>query len=112
MRKVNGGSIINLSLIYGLIGAPDLPPYHASKGAVTLITKTDAMLYAKNNIRVNSIHPGYIWTPLVETLAKKFEGGKEAFLKTVGPLHALGHIGEPDDIGYGIVYLASEDLNL
>lgn len=109
MRKMKGGSIINLSSIYGLIGAPDLPPYHASKGAVTLMTKTDAMLYAKDNIRVNSIHPGYIWTPLVESIAEKFEGGKESFLKKVGPLHPLGHIGEPDDIGYGIVYLASDE---
>ena len=109
MRKAKGGSIINLSSIYGLIGAPDLPPYHASKGAVRLMTKTDAMLYAKDNIRVNSIHPGYIWTPLVEAIAEKFEGGKDAFLKAVGPLHALGHIGEPDDIGYGIVYLASDE---
>lgn len=109
LRKVNGGSIINLSSIYGLIGAPDLPPYHASKGAVTLMTKTDAMLYAQDKIRVNSIHPGYIWTPLVDALAQKFEGGKEGFLKTVGALHPLGHIGEPDDIGYGIVYLASDE---
>ncbi len=109
MRKQNGGSIINLSSIYGLIGAPDLPPYHASKGAVTLMTKTDALLFAKDKIRVNSIHPGYIWTPLVEKLAEKFEGGKEAFLKTVNSLHPLGHIGEPDDIGYGVVYLASDE---
>ncbi len=109
MRKVKSGSIINLSSIYGLIGAPDLPPYHASKGAVTLMTKTDALFYAKDKIRVNSIHPGYIWTPLVAAIADKFEGGKEAFLNTVAPLHALGHIGDPEDIGWGIVYLASDE---
>lgn len=109
MLQAKGGSIINLSSIYGLIGAPDLPPYHASKGAVRLMSKTDAMLYAKDKIRVNSIHPGYIWTPLVEALANKGEGGKKGFLQRVGPLHALGHLGEPDDIGYGIVYLASDE---
>lgn len=109
MRKAKGGSIINLSSIYGLIGAQDIPPYHASKGAVRLMTKTDALLYAKEKIRVNSIHPGYIWTPLVEAIAKKHKGGKKSFLKAVGPLHALGHIGEADDIGYGIVYLASDE---
>ncbi|MDX1901297.1 MAG: glucose 1-dehydrogenase [Gammaproteobacteria bacterium] len=109
MKRIGGGSVINLSSIYGLIGAPDLPPYHASKGAVRLMSKTDALLYANDKIRVNSIHPGYIWTPLVEKIASQFEGGKEAFLKTVGPLHALGHVGEPDDIGYGIVYLASDE---
>jgi NAD(P)-dependent dehydrogenase (short-subunit alcohol dehydrogenase family) len=65
MRKEGGGSIINLSSIYGIIGAPDIPPYHASKGAIRLMAKTDALLYAREGIRVNSVHPGYIWTPLV-----------------------------------------------
>jgi NAD(P)-dependent dehydrogenase (short-subunit alcohol dehydrogenase family) len=64
--RQGGGSIVNLSSIYGLVGAPDVPPYHASKGAVRLMSKTDAMLYAADRIRVNSVHPGYIWTPMVE----------------------------------------------
>ena len=76
MRNGDGGSIINLSSIYGLVGAADLPPYHASKGAVRLMTKTDALLYAGDRIRVNSIHPGYIWTPLVADLAES--SGEEA----------------------------------
>jgi len=66
MRRSGAGSIINLSSIYGLVGAPDVPPYHASKGAVRLMSKTDAMCYAGDHIRVNSVHPGYVWTPLVE----------------------------------------------
>ena len=66
LRAAGGGSIINLSSIYGLVGAPDVPPYHASKGAVRLMSKTDALIYAVDRIRVNSIHPGFIWTPLVE----------------------------------------------
>ncbi|HBC32795.1 MAG TPA: short-chain dehydrogenase, partial [Marinobacter adhaerens] len=66
MKKAGVGSIINLSSIYGLVSAPDIPPYHASKGAVRLMSKTDALLYATENIRCNSIHPGFIWTPLVE----------------------------------------------
>ena len=53
LRRAGGGSIINLSSIYGLVGAPDVPPYHASKGAVRLMTKTDALLYAPDGIRVN-----------------------------------------------------------
>jgi NAD(P)-dependent dehydrogenase (short-subunit alcohol dehydrogenase family) len=108
--KQNGsGSIINLSSIYGIISAPDIPAYHASKGAVRLMTKTDALLYAKDKIRVNSIHPGYIWTPLVENFGKEHPGGLEAFQKEVANLHPLGHLGEPDDIAYGIVYLASDE---
>lgn len=108
MKKAKGGSIINLSSIYGLIGAADAPPYHAAKGAVRLMTKNDATLYGKDNIRVNSIHPGTIWTPLVEKLAEE-TGGREAFRKRVGPLYPLGHFGEPDDIGWAIVYLASDE---
>ncbi|HKK31686.1 MAG TPA: SDR family NAD(P)-dependent oxidoreductase [Alphaproteobacteria bacterium] len=109
LKKANGGSIVNLSSIYGLVGAPDLPPYHASKGAVRLMTKTDALLYAKEGIRVNSVHPGFIWTPLVEGLAKSSEEGVEAFRKGLDDLHPIGHVGEPEDIAAGIAYLASDD---
>jgi len=58
MQKSGGGSIINLSSIYGLVGAGDIPHYHASKGAVRLMAKNDALIYAKDKIRVNSVHPG------------------------------------------------------
>lgn len=109
MKESGGGSIINLSSIYGIIGAADLPPYHASKGAVRLMTKNDALLYAKDNIRVNSIHPGFIWTPLVEELAKKSPEGIEAFRAHLDNRHPLGHVGEPDDIAYGVLYLASDE---
>ena len=109
LREAGGGSIINLSSIYGLVGAPDLPPYHASKGAVRLMSKTDALLYAGDNIRVNSVHPGYIWTPLVEELAENSEAGKEAFRRQLDEKHPIGHVGDPDDIAYGIIYLASDE---
>lgn len=109
LQKNKGGSIINLSSIYGLISAPDLPPYHASKGAVRLMTKTDALLYAKEKIRVNSVHPGFIWTPLVEKLGEQSPEGIRAFRKHLDSLHPLGHAGEPDDIAYGILYLASDE---
>lgn len=109
LLKVGAGSIINLSSIYGIISAPDIPAYHASKGAVRLMTKTDALLYANDKIRVNSIHPGYIWTPLVENFSKQHPGGIEAFMKDVASLHPLGHLGEPNDIAYGILYLASDE---
>jgi len=109
MKQTGGGSIINISSIYGIISAPDLPPYHASKGAVRLMSKTDALIYAKDGIRVNSVHPGYIWTPLVADLAGKSEEGEEAFREKLNSLHPLGHIGEPMDIAYGIIYLASDE---
>src|SRR6476620_11333097 len=68
MRAAGGGSIINVSSIEGLIGDPQLAAYNASKGAVTLLSKSAALYCAKErtNIRVNSVHPGYIMTPMVE----------------------------------------------
>jgi NAD(P)-dependent dehydrogenase (short-subunit alcohol dehydrogenase family) len=109
MKKNNSGSIINLSSIYGIVSAPDLPPYHASKGAVRLMSKTDALFYASDNIRVNSIHPGYIWTPLVENLAESSGQGVENFRRNLDAKHPIGHVGEPDDIAYGALYLASDE---
>lgn len=108
MKKAGGGSIINLSSIYGLVSAKDVPPYHASKGAVRLMSKTDALFYAEDNIRVNSVHPGYVWTPMVENHAKSL-GDVETVKKSLAALHPLGVIGEPEDIAYGILYLASDE---
>lgn len=108
MLDIGGGSIINLSSIYGIVSAKDIPPYHASKGAVRLMTKTDALLYAKNNIRVNSVHPGFIWTPLVEDYLKQ-QGDVESGRKHLDSLHPIGHVGEPEDIAYGILYLACDE---
>jgi NAD(P)-dependent dehydrogenase (short-subunit alcohol dehydrogenase family) len=109
MQKAGKGSIINMSSIYGIVSAADSPPYHASKGAVRIMTKTDALFYAKDNIRVNSIHPGFIWTPMLENYAKQSPAGVEAVKGGLAALHPIGHIGEPDDIAYGIIYLASDE---
>jgi NAD(P)-dependent dehydrogenase (short-subunit alcohol dehydrogenase family) len=110
LRRAGGGSIINLSSIYGLVGAPDVPPYHASKGAVCLMSKTDAVIYAADRIRVNSVHPGFIWTPMVEHhLRDSGATDLNAARGEVDRLHPLGHMGEPDDIAWGVVYLASEE---
>lgn len=108
LKQAGGGSIINLSSIYGLVGAPDSPPYHASKGAVRLMTKTDALLYAADRIRVNSIHPGFITTPMVDGYLHQLPEAEKA-RKAIEALHPLGHLGEPDDIAWGAVYLASDE---
>ena len=108
MKKGGGGSIINLSSIYGIVSAPDVPPYHASKGAVRMMSKTDALLYAKDKIRVNSVHPGFIWTPMVEKYAESL-GDVTAMRVYLDSLHPIGHMGEPDDIAYGVLYLASNE---
>jgi NAD(P)-dependent dehydrogenase (short-subunit alcohol dehydrogenase family) len=108
--KGHGGSIINLSSIEGLIGDPNLAAYNASKGGVRIFTKSAALHCAKAGykIRVNSIHPGYIWTPMVEGYIAGQADPDEAKLAVAG-LHPLGHLGEPDDIAFGVLYLASDE---
>ncbi len=105
-----GGSIINLSSIEGLVGDPNLGAYNASKGGVRLYTKSVALYCAKAGlkIRVNSVHPGYIWTPMVENYLRE-SGDLEEGRAALNALHPVGHVGEPDDIAYGILYLASDE---
>jgi len=106
LLTAGGGSIVNLSSMYGLVGGPDVPAYHASKGAVRLMAKTDAMLYATKNIRANSVHPGFIRTPLLEEAFAKLGDPEQIFahMKTLVP---LAQIGDPQDIAAGILYLVS-----
>ena len=112
MKQVppRGGSIINLSSIEGLVGDPNLGAYNASKGGVRLYTKSVALYCAKQGlgIRVNSIHPGYIWTPMVESYLREL-GDVAQGRKALDALHPIGHVGEPDDIAYGVLYLASDE---
>lgn len=110
MKANRGGSIVNLSSIEGLVGDPNLAAYNASKGGVRLLTKSAALYCAKAgyNIRVNSVHPGYIWTPMVENYLKS-QGDVAQGRKALDSLHPIGHVGEPDDIAYGVLYLASDE---
>jgi NAD(P)-dependent dehydrogenase (short-subunit alcohol dehydrogenase family) len=106
MLTAGGGSVVNLSSMYGLVGGPDVPAYHASKGAVRLMAKTEAMLYAAQYIRANSVHPGFIRTPLLEEAFEKLGDPEQIFahMKTLVP---LAKIGDPQDIAAGILYLVS-----
>ena len=109
LRTAGSGSIINLSSIAGLIGVGNLAAYHASKGAVRLMSKNDAVTYAHEQIRVNSIHPGYIWTPMVENHLRATSPDLEAAKVAAGSVHPIGHMGEPDDIAWAVVWLASDE---
>ena len=110
MKATGSGSIVNMSSIEGLIGDPNLAAYNASKGGVRLLTKSAALYCAKAgyNIRVNSVHPGYIWTPMVENYLKS-QGDVAAGRKMLDSMHPIGHVGEPDDIAFGVLYLASDE---
>lgn len=106
LREAGGGSIINMSSIYGLVGAADAPAYHAAKGAVTLMSKNDALLYAGEDIRVNAVHPGFILTPMVEQADAAADG---RMIPAVTAKTPVGRLGDPDDIAWAVVYLASDE---
>jgi NAD(P)-dependent dehydrogenase (short-subunit alcohol dehydrogenase family) len=72
------------------------------------MSKTDALLYAEEGIRVNSVHPGFVWTPMVEGYLESM-GDPEEGRRQIDRLHPLGHMGEPDDVAYAILYLASDE---
>ncbi|TAM76636.1 glucose 1-dehydrogenase [bacterium] len=110
MKASGGGSIINLSSILGLVGDAGAAAYSASKGAVRLLTKSAALHCARAGyrIRVNSVHPGYIVTPMVEHYLS-VQSDPVAARKAIEALHPVGHLGEADDVAYGVLYLASDE---
>jgi len=109
MRRAGGGSIVNLSSVYGIVGSHNVAAYHASKGAIRIMSKTDALAFAEDRIRVNSVHPGFIWTPMLEAGTQVPGVQPEAVHSAMSKLHPLGTLGEPDDVAHGILYLASEE---
>jgi NAD(P)-dependent dehydrogenase (short-subunit alcohol dehydrogenase family) len=107
MRRAGGGSIINISSIFGLVGSGACAAYHSSKGAVRLLTKTAALQYAPEGIRVNSIHPGFIDTPMIQDAAPP-EIAEHAD-QVVAAMTPLGRMGTSEEIAYGALYLASDE---
>jgi 3(or 17)beta-hydroxysteroid dehydrogenase len=104
-------SIINRSSVDGQVAEAGLFAYCASKGAVTIMTKSAALAVGAKGyrIRVNSVHPGYVHTPLTEKEAADFGLTPEEYFAKVGAQHPIGFIGEPIDIAYIDVYLASDE---
>ena len=106
MRRVGGGSIINVSSIFSLIGSPSSTAYHAAKGAIRSFTKAAAVQYAGEGIRVNAVHPGYVTTPMTQ---KYFTDAELVARRTESvPMKRFGTV---EEIAYGMLYLASDEAS-
>lgn len=102
MKAAGGGSIINTSSIWGITAAPVAHAYHAAKGAVRNMTKNVAVTYAEDGIRVNSVHPGYIKTPMNAVQAEEVN---DALIAST----PMKRYGQPVEVAYGSLFLASDE---
>jgi len=105
MLKTGGGSIINNASVAGLVGFTGIPAYSASKGGVIQLTKTAALEYAKEHVRVNAICPGVIWTPMVE----RFTSAGEEVRRALEAMEPVGRFGTAEEVARLALFLASED---
>jgi 2,5-dichloro-2,5-cyclohexadiene-1,4-diol dehydrogenase 2 len=101
LLKSGNAAIVNISSLYGLIGSPGSMSYHATKGAVRMMSKSAALEYVKRGVRVNSIHPGQIRTPILGNLTPELD----AQIKAAIP---MGDMGLPEDVANGSLYLCSD----
>lgn len=104
-----GGSIINISSISGIIAGHNLAAYNSAKAAVRHLSKSVALHCARagNDIRCNSVHPVFIDTPILDGMAQ--DGDRDAALQKLGRQVPLGRVGQPDDVAYAVLYLASDE---
>lgn len=100
LKKSDQASIVNISSVAGLTGYFSAP-YSAAKWAVRGMTKTAAMEFSKWNIRINSVHPAFVWTPLTE--------GTPDFIKSFNKINAMERVGEPEEVVNAIAFLASHE---
>lgn len=103
MIQSGGGSIVNIASILGLVAFAGAPAYVASKHGVVGLSATAAVEYAKENIRVNNVGPGFIKTPMTSD----FREDKE-LLDQIVSLHPMGRLGEPDEVAELIIWLCSD----
>ena len=108
MISQGGGSIINTASVLGLVGDPDLPAYCATKGGILAMTRAMAQAHGRQNIRVNSICPGDVETPLVVEYFEQ-QPDPEEFRRRVDSEYALGRIAQPEEIANVALFLASDE---
>ncbi len=101
LKRSGHGAVVNISSMYGIVGSGVSPAYHSAKGAVRLLTKTTALGWAKEGVRVNSVHPGYIDTPILGDTDRDMLVGATP----------MGRLGQPEEIAAMITFLASDDAS-
>lgn len=102
LEQDTGGTIINTGSIHSLVARDGLVPYSAAKGGVKMLTQQVASKYSKEGIRANAIAPGYIETPLINTLSQDVIDG-------LVELHPMGRLGKPVEVAKTVLFLASDD---
>jgi len=112
LMKDKGGSIVNISSVMGIVGGAGAA-YNASKGGVRLLTKSVAVHCGNMGypVRVNSVHPGYIWTPMIKNIVNYVEDNmtEDGLREMLVEQHPIGRLGVAEDIARGILFLASDD---
>lgn len=112
LRRAGGGSIVNLDSIYGTVGGSGgAIAYHASKGALRIMTKSAALRLATEGIRVNSVHPGFIETPMVAPLLEPVDGKPSPFLGFILQNTPMRRLGRPEEVANVIAFLASDEAS-
>ncbi len=104
IRKAGGGAIVNTSSTYGLVASGVATAYHSAKGGVTMLTKAAAVQYAKENIRVNCVHPGIVDTPRIASVSSEWR-------KSLVDGTPMGRVARPGEIADGVVFLASDEAS-
>lgn len=102
LKASGNGAVVNNSSMFGIVGGfGTSPAYHAAKGAVRLLTKSTALAWAKEGVRVNSIHPGFVETPILG----------ETDRQMLADITPMGRIAAPEELAAGILFLASDDAS-
>tara|TARA_B000000475_G_scaffold98504_1_gene79852 strand:- start:167 stop:556 length:390 start_codon:yes stop_codon:yes gene_type:complete len=111
MKNYSPGSIINTSSISGLIAGHNMAAYNTAKAGVWMLSKSVALHCARSayNIRCNSIHPTFIDTPILDAMVERSNSEKEQVMMKLARQVPLGKVGEPDDVAYTVLFLASDE---
>lgn len=110
MRRAGRGSIVNVASIYATVGGTGAAAaYHASKGAMRTLSKNAAIRYSKEGIRVNSLHPGFIDTPMIAPFMTAPDGGPSEMARWIESMTPLGRVGAPEEVADVVLFLASDE---